>query len=154
MCPLTPVIRDVQGDDGMTAFKIRYLQNDATPNMVIRYAQRLQPGTVDAIRERVQARYGGPENAGKTLVLDQGADLDAGGQQPVARWTSARCRRSARSGSWRRARCRVSWSASSRCAAPGRGYQESMQKLANMWARPQWRSVCGALSQIVDVPGG
>jgi hypothetical protein len=36
----------------------------------------------------------------------------------------------------------------------GRGYQESMQKLANIWARPQWRSVCGALSQIVTVPSG
>jgi hypothetical protein len=36
----------------------------------------------------------------------------------------------------------------------GRGYQESMQKFANIWARPAWRSVCGALSQIVDVPAG
>jgi hypothetical protein len=29
-----------------------------------------------------------------------------------------------------------------------------MQKLANLWARPQWRSVCGALSQLLDVPSG
>ena len=79
MSPLTPVVRDVQGDDQMAAFKIRYLQHDATPNMVIKYAQRLQPGTVDAIRERVQARYGGPDNAGKALVLDQGADLTLAG---------------------------------------------------------------------------
>jgi len=25
----------------------------------------------------------------------------------------------------------------------GRGYQESMQKLANVYARPQWRRWCG-----------
>src|SRR5437660_4552433 len=36
----------------------------------------------------------------------------------------------------------------------GRGYQESMQKLANLWARPQWRSACGALSQLIDIPAG
>jgi hypothetical protein len=29
-----------------------------------------------------------------------------------------------------------------------------MQKFANMWARPQWRSFCGALSQLLDVPAG
>ena len=29
-----------------------------------------------------------------------------------------------------------------------------MQKFANIWARPAWRGVCGALSQIVDVPNG
>jgi hypothetical protein len=29
-----------------------------------------------------------------------------------------------------------------------------MQKFANLWARPQWRSVCGALEQVLEVPGG
>jgi len=29
-----------------------------------------------------------------------------------------------------------------------------MQKFANIWARPQWRSVCGALSKLVNVPAG
>ena len=34
----------------------------------------------------------------------------------------------------------------------GRGYQESLQKLANLWARPEWRSACGALEQIAPPP--
>ena len=76
---LTPVMRDIQGDDALARYKIRYLQNNATPNLVIKYAQKLQPGTVDAIRERMGARYGGTDNAGKTLILDQGADLVAVG---------------------------------------------------------------------------
>src|SRR5258708_21589779 len=29
-----------------------------------------------------------------------------------------------------------------------------MQKFANIWARPQWRSACGALSKLVNVPAG
>ena len=28
-----------------------------------------------------------------------------------------------------------------------------MQKFANLWARPQWRSACGALEQICPPPG-
>ena len=36
----------------------------------------------------------------------------------------------------------------------GRGYQESMQKFANLWARPQWRSrVRGAVADR-GRPGG
>ncbi len=153
MSPLTPVIRDIQGDDGMARYKIRYLQHDATPNIIIKYAQRLAEGTIDRIRERVDARYAGPDNAGKTLILDQGADLtlagnslsqmDFGNVQAVGQERILAA-----------------------CSVPGvlvgleplrgagRGYQESMQKLANIWARPQWRSACGALGKIVDVPVG
>ena len=137
----------------MTTYKLRYLQNNASPNLLIKYAQKLQPGTVDAIRERMQARYGGADNAGKTLVLDQGADATIIGSNMVqadfSGVTAVGVERILAA-----------------CSVPGvlvgleplrgagRGYQESMQKLANIWARPAWRGVCGALSQIVDVPAG
>jgi phage portal protein BeeE len=153
MSPLTPAAREVSGDDGMAAYKLRYLQNNASPNLLIKYAQKLQPGTVDSIRERMQARYAGTDNAGKTLVLDQGADATIIGSNMVQMDFSG-----------------VSAVGVERiladCSVPGvlvgleplrgagRGYQESMQKLANLWARPAWRSACGALSQIVDVPSG
>src|SRR5215471_2195290 len=72
---LTPVYRDVRGDDGMTEYKIKYLQNGATPNILLKYPQKLMPGTIDNLRERVNARYAGPGNAFKTLILDRGADM-------------------------------------------------------------------------------
>ena len=154
MSPLTPVVRDVQGDDQMAAFKIRYMQHDATPNMIIKYAQRLQPGTVDSIRERVQARYGGPDNAGKSLILDQGADLTLAGnslsQMDFGAVQAVGTERILAA-----------------CSVPGvlvgleplrgagRGYQESMQKLANVWARPQWRSrVRGPVARSRTCPPG
>jgi len=150
---LTPAIRDVQGDTGLATYKIKYLEHAATPNLLLRYSQKLAPGTVDAIRERVTARYGGVDNAFKTLILDQGADTTVVGNSLREMDFSA-----------------VSAVGVERILADamvpgvlvgleplrgaGRGYQESMQKLANLWARPQWRSVCGALEQIVDVPAG
>jgi len=153
MSPLTPVIRDIQGDDGMTRFKIRYLQNNATPNIVIKYPQRLLEATIDKIRERIEARYGGPDNAGKTLILDQGADLTlAGNSLSQMDFSSVQAVGTER--------------ILAACAVPGvlvgleplrgagRGYQESFQKLANLYARPQWRAACGALSQVVPPPPG
>src|SRR5487761_1396687 len=69
---LTPVYRDINADSGMVEFKGKYMENAATPNMIIRYPAKLHPGTIDSVRERVQARYGGVGNAFKSLVLDQG----------------------------------------------------------------------------------
>ena len=139
MSPLTPVYRDVAGDDGLVQYKLRYLENNASPNLLIKYSQKLQPGTVDSIRERMHARYGGVANAFKTLVLDQGADATVIGNSMQEMDFSA-----------------VSSVGTERilaaCAVPGvlvgleplrgagRGFEESMQKFANIWARPQWRS--------------
>jgi len=153
MSPLTPAMREISGDDGLTQYKITYLRNNATPNVYIKYAQRLQDATIDKIRERVAARYAGPDNAGKGIILDQGADITLVGnslsQMDFSGVSAVGVERILAD-----------------CSVPGvlvgleplrgagRGYQESMQKLANLWARPAWRSVCGALSQIVDVPAG
>jgi hypothetical protein len=153
MSPLTPIARDLAGDDGMTRYKLRYLQNDASPNVIIKYAQKLQESTIDKIRERTAARYAGPDNAGKTLVLDQGADLTLVGnslsQMDFSGVSSVGVERILAA-----------------CAVPGvlvgleplrgagRGFGESMTKFANLWARPEWRSACGALEKITDVPAG
>jgi phage portal protein BeeE len=150
---LTPAYRDVLGDDGLSRYKIKYLENNASPNLLIKYAQKLQPGTVDAIRERMQGRYGGVANAFKTLVLDQGADATVIGNSLAQMDFSA-----------------VSAVGTDRIlvaagvpgiligldslSGAGRSYGEVVQKFGNTWARPQWRSVCGALAQLVTVPAG
>ena len=153
MSPLTPIARDLAGDDGMAAYKVKYLTNAASPNLLIKYAQKLQPSTVDSIRERMQARYAGADNAFKTLVLDQGADLTLVGnslsQMDFSGVSAVGTERIL-------AACEVPGVlvGLEPLRGAGRGYQESMQKFANIWARPSWRSVCGALSPIVDVPSG
>jgi phage portal protein BeeE len=151
---LTPVMRDIQGDDAMTRYKIRYLQNNATPNIVIKYAQKLQPATVDAIRDRVSARYGGPDSAGKTLVLDQGADLVLAGNS-LSQMDFGN----------------VSVDGVQRILAPsgvpgvliglesikgaGKSYEEVIRRFADLTLRPLWRSVCAVLEPLVpDVPAG
>ena len=150
---LTPVMRDVQGDDGMTQYKIKYLENAASPNMLIRYTQKLNPGTVDSVRERMRARYSGPGNAFKTLVLDQGADATIIGnslsQMDFSNVMSAGTERILAASEVPPVLVGLE-----PLRGAGRGYQESMQKLANVWARPRWRSVCGALEALVDIPAG
>jgi phage portal protein BeeE len=150
---LTPVMRDVQGDDGLTRYKIKYLENSASPNLLIRYAQKLQPGTVDSVRERMHARYGGVDNAFKTLVLDQGADVTVIGnslaQMDFSGVSAVGVERILAA-----AMVPAVLAGLEPLRGAGRGFQESMQKFANIWARPHWRSFCGAFSRIMDVPAG
>jgi hypothetical protein len=151
---LTPVYRDIQGDDGLTQYKIRYLENSASPNLLIRYAQKLHAGSVDAIRERVTARHGGVSNAFKTLVLDQGADVTVIGnslaQMDFSNVGAAGAERIlAAAGPVPGVLVGIE-----PLRGAGKSYQESINKFANLWARPQWRSACACLEQICPPPGG
>jgi hypothetical protein len=150
---LTPIYRDIAGDDGLTRYKIKYLENSASPNLLIRYAQKLHPGTVDAVRERMHARYGGVDNAFKTLVLDQGADITVIGnslqQMDFSNVEAAGEQRILSASGVPGVLVGLE-----PLRGAGRGYQESMQKFANLWGRPQWRSWCAAHSKLVDPPAG
>ena len=148
---LTPVVRDVAGDDGLTQYKIRYLENNASPNLLLRYASKLAPGTVDALRERITARYAGVDNAFKTLILDQGADATVIGnslqQMDFANVGAAGADRILAASMVPGVLVGIE-----PLRGAGRGYEESMQKFANMWARPTWRSLCACLQGIVPPP--
>jgi hypothetical protein len=147
---LTPVLREIGSDQAMTGYKTQYLQNNAVPGLIIKYSQKLQPGTIDALRERTSARYSGPQNAGRTLVLDQGADVTVAGatleqlQYTAVQGASAERICSAAQvpleilglGSWR---------------AGGGDYLSAMRRFADLWARPSWRSACAALQHLVTI---
>jgi HK97 family phage portal protein len=72
---LTPVVREINADMAMTEHKSQFFGNAATPNLVIKYERKLGQDQINRLRERWQARYGGPENGWRTAILDEGADL-------------------------------------------------------------------------------
>ena len=153
---LTPAVREAQADSGMTAYKTKYLQHAATPNLLLKYAQKLAPGTIDRIRERVTARYGGVDNAFRTLVLDQGADATVIGnslsQMDFSGVQQAGADRILADGNVPGVIVGLE-----PLRGAGRGYQESMRKFADLYGRPQWRSFCGALQKFTpgnDVDSG
>jgi hypothetical protein len=141
---LTPLIEDVRADQAMTSYKTEHLRSGAQLGIVVKYAQKLQPSTIDALRERISARYGGPANAGKTLVLDQGGDVTvAGSTLEQLQFTAVQ----------QQGERRV-------CAAAGPGlleilgfergdYQAAIRKLADLWARPRWRMICASLEHLL-----
>lgn len=71
---LTPVIREVQADSIMTRHQIRFFENAATPNLVVKHAEGADPAKVRRFRDMLQEEHGGTDNAYKTLHLYPGAD--------------------------------------------------------------------------------
>jgi phage portal protein BeeE len=71
---LTPVIREIQNDGMMTRHKIRFFEQGATPNLVVKGIPAQTKAQFDELVEMMDSRHSGPENAGRTLYLTAGAD--------------------------------------------------------------------------------
>ncbi len=151
---LTPVLREIGADDAMTAYKRKYLENSATPNLLIRYERQLLPETVDRIRDRVQARYGGVQNAFKTLVLDQGADATVVGHSfEQMNFSTVQAAGENRILIASRVPGIVVGAKEGLLAATYSNFLQAMRSFADLWARPTWRSACACLEKLVaNVP--
>ncbi len=71
---LTPVLREVQNDGLMNRFKRKFLENGATPNLVVKGIKAPTKTQFDQIVEMLEARHAGVENAYRTLYLTEGVD--------------------------------------------------------------------------------
>jgi phage portal protein BeeE len=145
---LTPVFREIQADDGLTQYKIKYLDNAASPNMLIKYSQKLQPGTIDGIRDRMTARYAGTSNAFKTLVLDQGADATVIGSN-LAQMDFSGVQQAGTNRILAAAGVPPLVVGMEPIQGAGKSYEEVIRRFADLTLRPLWRSMCGALETIV-----
>ena len=77
---LTPVIRDVLGDNLQTDHKRAFLRNAATPNGVIKFDASVTMEQVKEFKELFEAEHQGAARAYKTLFLGGGADYEAIGR--------------------------------------------------------------------------
>jgi phage portal protein BeeE len=71
---LTPVAREISADKMMTTYKNRFLENGATPNMIISFPPEVDFETAKSFRRALEKEHKGPENAGKRLYVGGGAD--------------------------------------------------------------------------------
>lgn len=71
---LTPVAREVSGDDLMETHKRKFFANGATPNMVVKHADGATQKKILDFARKLDAAHGGADNAYKTLHLYPGAD--------------------------------------------------------------------------------
>lgn len=71
---VTPAIREMQGDRLASEHKIRYWENGATPNLVVKGIPAVTKAQFDEIVDAMEAKHAGVANAYRTLYLTAGAD--------------------------------------------------------------------------------
>jgi phage portal protein BeeE len=150
---LTPVLRDVAADSAMTDYKIKYLANAASPNLLIKYSQKLGTSTVERLQDRIQARHGGVDNAFRTLILDEGADATViGNTFEQMNFSTVQAAGENRIIIASGVPGIVIGSKEGLMAATYSNYEQAMRRFADLTMRPLWRSVSACLAQLVQVP--
>jgi len=71
---VTPAIREMQGDRMAAEHKIRFWENGATPNLVVKGIPAVTKTQFDEIVDAMEAKHAGVANAYRTLYLTAGAD--------------------------------------------------------------------------------
>ena len=152
---LTPVLREIAADNAMTAYKLTYLDNAASPNLLIRYDQELDSKQAERLQAKIEARHGGVANAFRTLVLDRGADVTViGNSLEQMNFSTVQAAGENRILIASGVPGIVVGSKEGLMAATYSNYEQAMRRFADLTMRPLWRSVCACLAKLVDVPAG
>lgn len=155
MSPITPAIKEINADLSMTLHRQKFFDNAATPNLILKYANKLGTEQRNRIRDAVAARHGGPSNAGGTLVLDEGADpMVVGSQFRDAQFDEIMAAGENRIAVALGVPAIVAGLKQGQDAAAWSMYKQALRAFADIGVRPDWRSACAALAVLVDVPEG
>jgi hypothetical protein len=150
---LSPVIEEFRADKAATTHKALFFENAATPNLSVSLKESVGPEKFKSFVRQMTEATGGLENAYKTLYTGGGADV---------RVIGADMRQLDFAVTQGHGETRV-------CAAGGVppiivGLSEGLQyatysnygmakrAYADLFLRSQWRSLCGAIEPIMDVP--
>jgi HK97 family phage portal protein len=71
---VTAALKDIQADRAATEHKLKFFENGATPNMVVKGIPAATKEQFDEIVDAMEARHTGIRNAYRTLYLTLGAD--------------------------------------------------------------------------------
>ena len=152
---VTPIVRELLSDSEMSKYRQSFFKNAATPNLLIRYQQKLSPQTVEAIRERWSARFSGASGAGATVVLDEGADVTAIGQSmEQMTFEALQAAGEDRMCSAAGVPPIVIGASKGLDAATYSNYQQALKSFANGTMSYLWQSATAALAKLVAPPTG
>lgn len=152
---VTRLAREVQADRAMTDYKARFLRNNATPNMVVKHAPQVTPAQARAFADKLEDKYAGSANAGKTMHLGGGADLTIVGQN----FTQLDFKAVQGAGETRIAAAAgvppiIVGLSEGLSSATYSNYSQARRRFADGTLRPLWRNMAGSLATIRPAPPG
>ncbi len=151
---LTPVIREVMGDQAMSEHKLRFMDQGATPNVIVTTDIR-DPDDFKRWTKLFSEQTEGAANAYKNMYLGAGARAEAVG----ADLRQVDFKRVQGAGETRIAAAAgvppiIVGLSEGLEAATYSNYGQARRRLADGTMRPLWREAAGALAPLITVPSG
>jgi len=72
---ITPLVREIAGDTQMSMHKNAFMENAATPNLVVRLDASVTPDQFREFKDGMEEEHAGVMNAYRTMYLGGGADV-------------------------------------------------------------------------------
>lgn len=152
---LTPLAREIQGDNGMTNHKNAFLRNGATVNMVVKFQTQKEEDFNRAV-QRFKEQHQGVANAYKALMVGTGTEIQPVGtdlaQMDFTNVQSAGELRIASAAQVPAVILGLREGLSGSTLNSG-NFQQSRRMLSDVM-RSLWREASGALATIIKVPTG
>lgn len=150
---LTPVIKEMQADGAATAHKLKFFENAATPNLAVSFKETVTPEQFRQFKEVMNESHRGLDKAYETLFLGGGADVTVvGADLRQLDFSSTQGHGETRICAAGRVPPIIVGVSEGLQAATYSNYGQARRAFGDHWGRPTWRSLCGALAVIVDVP--
>ena len=154
---LNALLPDVIADMDLTDYKHAFLQNAATPNLAVVFPPGVKQEAFDKFRDKMESSHTGPETGFKTLYLGGGVDVKTVGSN----FNDLAMNAVQSAGETRIAAAAgvppglVGLSEALKGSTLNEGnYAATRRRFSDATVRPLWRSAVGALSTLIDVPGG
>lgn len=150
---LTPVVREVMADQAATTHKLKFFEQGATPNMVVKFDPSVDQKKVEAWIALMEGQVGGVANAYKTLFLGGGADAQVVG----ADLKDSNLKEIQGAGETRIAAAAglppvIAGFSEGLQAATYSNYGQARRRFADGTMRPLWKDATGALAPLIRVP--
>lgn len=149
------VVAEIRTELKMVRHQEKFFDNSATPNLYVAVKGTMRPETRERLRQDLDRRYAGVENAWRTLVMDQDAELKVVGADFVQMdYVNTMTSLEARIASAAGVPPIIIALKAGLDAATYSNYGMAMRAFADHLIRPNWNSVVAALSQIIVEPQG
>lgn len=150
---LTPVIDEYRADRAATSHKLAFFENAATPNLAVSLKETVKPEDFRSFVRMMNESTQGVGNAYKTLYTGGGADVRVIGadmrQLDFAITQGHGETRVAAAGGVPPIIVGLSEGLQ---AATYSNYGQAKRAYGDLFLRSQWRSLCGALGPVIEVP--
>lgn len=150
---ITPIIQEIQADQSMTKHQRKFMDNGATPNLIVKY----QPGTtlpqIQAFKEIFDEKHTGIENAYKTLHISPGADPVAVGKDfRQIDFKSVRGAGETRIAAAAGVPPIIAGFSEGLESATYSNYAQARRRFADGTMHPLWQNAAGSLETLVTLP--